>query len=96
MTDLSIFATEADLDAGSPTVITGTRIEQTVLARDLAGLVGSATIATVTQIPSKKPGQHPAWVWRAVNADTRGKVVAFANDREAKAAEALAAVPGFD
>ena len=92
---ISVFPTQADLAAGKPVMLEGTRIEQTVLAADLAGLVGSATVVTVTQIPSKKPGQHPAWVWRTVDANVRGQVVAFATEREAKVQAAIAGAPDF-
>jgi hypothetical protein len=94
--DLSIFPTEAELASGEPLVIKGTRVEQTVLARDLADLVGSATIVTVVQVPSKKAGAHPAWVWRPTSLDVKNQVIAYAQKREAEVQAALDAVPSFD
>ncbi|ONI83516.1 hypothetical protein ALI22I_34040 [Saccharothrix sp. ALI-22-I] len=96
LTDLSIFNSQADLDAGTPTEVKGVRIEQTVLARDLAGLVNSATVVTVTQVPNKKPGAHPAWVWRPVERAVMQKVVEYANKREQAVQAAVAAAPDFD
>lgn len=80
---------------GEPAVIKGTRIEQTVLARDLETLVGAATIVTVDSVAAKKVGQHPAWVWRQVDAKARAAVIAYATKREADAQAALAAAPDF-
>lgn len=95
--DFTHFATEADLDALTPSsIVKGQRVEQTVLARDLSDLVGAATIVTVTQIPAKKPGQHPAWVWRTTSLDVKGKVVAYGEKREAEVAAALDAAPDFE
>jgi hypothetical protein len=94
--DVSIFPDEDALAAGKPLVIKGTRVEQTVLARDLADLVGAATIVSVVQIPAKKPGQHPAWVWRTTSQAVKDQVITFANKREADIAAALDSAPGFD
>lgn len=96
LVDLSIFPDEAALDAGKPVIIKGVRVEQTVLARDLADLVGSATVTSVVQVPAKKPGQHPAWVWRTVSQGVKDKVVKYATDREAAVAAAVADAPDFD
>lgn len=96
LTDITVFTTQADLDALAPShELKGTRVEQTVLARDLEPLVGKATIVTVTQIESKKAGQRPAWVWRATSADVKAKVKDFATKREAALKAALDAVPDF-
>lgn len=94
--DISTFDTEASLDEGTPTVVKGTRIEQTLLARDLADLVGSATIVKLDQVPSKRPGGHPAWVWRAVDGTVRAKIVSYVEKREAEVQAALDSAPDFD
>ena len=96
LTNVHTFRTQADLDAGTAEVAKGQRIEQTVLARDLASLAGSATIVKLDQVPAKKPGAHPAWVWRKVDAATRDKVVAYIDKIEAERQAALDSVPSFD
>lgn len=96
LVDISVFDSQASLDNGTPSVTKGTRIEQTVLARDLEPLVGSATVVKLDQVPSKRPGGHPAWVWRPVAGDVRAKVVAYVEKREAEIAAALDAAPDFD
>lgn len=96
LADITTFATQADLDSGNGVEVKGQRIEQTVLARDLESLVGKATIVTVTQVPAKKPGAHPAWVWRQASAEAKAKVVEYATAREAERKAALEAVPSFD
>lgn len=97
LVDLTIFHTEESLDAGEPDeIIKGTRIEQTVLARDLKPLVGGATIVTLAQVPPKKPGGYPAWVWRQTSASIKKKVIAYAEAREAAVEDAVADAPDFD
>lgn len=93
LVDLTIFASEAELE-GEPTVTKGCRIEQTVLAKDLASLVGKATIVKLGQHQGKSP--NPAWVWRQVDASVKAKVVAYAERREAELQAAVAAAPSFD
>lgn len=98
LVDMTFFYTEESLEAGEPDeVISGTRIEQTVLARDLFGLdVGDATINTIIQVPSKKPGQHPSWVWRPVSKNVEKAVIAYGEKLEAALAKELEDVPDFD
>ncbi|MCS0601082.1 hypothetical protein NX794_07535 [Streptomyces sp. LP11] len=97
LADVTVFRDQAQLNAGTPEITKGTRIEQTILARDLQTIVGGATIVTLDQIPAKKPGQRPAWVWRPLNdADARTKVIAYANAREAAAEAAVDGAPDFD
>lgn len=97
LADVTIFGTEADLMTGTPVVHQGMRIEQTVLARDLETLVGGATIVTLDQVPAKKPGAYPAWVWRAVTDPTKVKqIVDYAEQRDAAVEEAVASAPDFD
>ncbi|MEV0437804.1 hypothetical protein AB0I84_00690 [Streptomyces spectabilis] len=95
--DIAIFKTREQLDSATPEVNKGTRVEQTLLARDLETVVGSATIATVTQVPPKRPGAHPAWVWRPVSdATVRQAVIDYATKREAAVSAAVASAPDFD
>lgn len=98
LVDLTIFKTEAELTIGEPTeVVTGTRVEQTVLARDLKAVgKGGATIVTLARIPSSKPGQQPAWVWRTAGAAVKKKVAEYAEKREAAIEAAIADAPSFD
>jgi hypothetical protein len=96
LVDISAFTTQAELDNGTPSVTKGQRIEQSVLARDLESLVGSATIVKLDQVPSKRQGGYPAWVWRPVDGDARAKVLAYVEKREAEVAAAVADAPGFD
>ncbi|QNE75338.1 hypothetical protein F0344_12560 [Streptomyces finlayi] len=95
--DVTVFRTPDQLEAGTPEITKGVRIEQTILARDLQAVVGGATIVTLDQIPPSKPGQRPAWVWRQLSdAQARNKVIAYANEREAKAEAAVDDAPDFD
>lgn len=94
--DVSVFKTDAELDAGPSVVLKGTLIQTTILARDLQTLVGSATIVKLDKVKAKTAGRQDAWVWRAVEADVKAKVVAYAEKREAEIQAALAAVPSFD
>lgn len=96
LVDLTFFKSEESLSSGEPDeVLVGTRIEQTVLARDLFALdVGDATINTISQVPSKR-GLNPSWVWRPVTAAVEKQVVAYGEAREAALEKALADVPDF-
>ncbi|GGU41333.1 hypothetical protein GCM10010211_00360 [Streptomyces albospinus] len=95
--DISVFKSREQLAALSPEITKGTRVEQTLLARDLETVIGGATIVTVTQVPPKRPGAHPAWVWRPVaDASVRQAVIDYATKREAAVAKAVADAPDFD
>ncbi|MFD7259303.1 hypothetical protein [Streptomyces sp. NPDC059874] len=97
LADVTVFQDAGALQAGTPQVTKGQRIEQTILARDLETIVGGATIVTLAQVPPKKPGAHPAWVWRPVtDASVRNAVIAYADNREKAAEAALADAPDFD
>ncbi len=86
--DVSVFTTEADLKNGTPAVTNGTRVEHTVLTRDLSSLVGAATIATLAKGVGKN-GNQPPWLWREVtDAAVVAAVVAYAEKRD----EALTAL----
>lgn len=94
--DVTVFDTQADLDAGVPSVIKkGIAIQQTILARDLKDLVGAATITKLGKA-NPTPGKNAAWVWRPVDDATKAKVIAYATKREAERQAALAAVPSFE
>lgn len=97
LADVTVFQDVASLKAGTPQVAKGQRIEQTILARDLETIVGGATIVSLAQVPPKKPGAHPAWVWRPVNdAAVRTAVVEYAGKRDQEVEAAMDAVPDFD
>lgn len=95
--DIAVFATAADVSAGKPSsYVKGQRIEQVYLAKDLKSMVGSATIVVLGQT-KPKPGQKPAWVWRAVtDGGVKTAVINYAEAREAAVAEAVASAPDFD
>ena len=97
LVDMTIFKSEESLASGIPDEVReGTRVEQTVLARDLGVIgVGGATIVTLAQVASKKPGSHPAWVWRQAGADAKRAVLAYAEKREAELDAILAGAPQF-
>lgn len=94
--DVSVFNSAADVEAGKPVILKGTLIQTTILARDLTGLVGSATIVRLDKAKSTTAGRQDAWVWRPVDADVKAKVIEYAEKREAEIQAALAAVPSFD
>lgn len=97
LVDVTVFNTQADIDGANPShVQKGCRIEQTVLARDLEGLVGSATIVKLAQTDPTKPGQRAAWVYRAPTAQAKKGIIAYATKREEELAAAMAAAPDFD
>ncbi|MFE4451402.1 hypothetical protein [Streptomyces sp. NPDC056796] len=97
LADVTVFMDAASLAAGTPQIAKGQRIEQTILARDLETIVGGATIVSLDQVPPKKPGAHPAWVWRPVtDAAARTAVVEYANKREQEVEAAMDAVPDFE
>lgn len=95
--DITVFSSPAELEAGTPSEeLKGTRVENTLLARDLADLVGNATITVLAQTKPSKPGQKPGWVWRPVTKAVRDKVVAYATKREAEVQAAIEAAPSFE
>ncbi|MER7109671.1 hypothetical protein [Streptomyces sp. NPDC000229] len=95
--DITIFKDRESLEKLSPEINKGTRVEQTLLARDLEKVVGNATIVKLDQVPPKRPGAHPAWVWRPVNdAAVRKAVIEYAQAREAAVNAAVADAPDFD
>lgn len=93
--DLHIFKTDADIDAGRAELSQGALIQSTILARDLSGLVGSATIVKLDQIDLKN-SPNKGWVWRQVDAATKAKVVDYAMKRTAAVEAAMDEAPDFD
>ena len=94
LVDVTVFKSENALNARQPDEIQfGVRVEQTVLARDLKAVRGGATVVTLAQIPSTKPGQRPAWVWKPVSQAVKQAVAAYATEREAAI---VANAPSFD
>lgn len=97
LADVTIFKDGAALTGGTPEVTKGQRIEQTILARDLETIVGGATIVKLEQIPAKKPGAYPAWVWRPVtDGGVRKAIVDYAAGRDKAAEAAVEVAPDFD
>lgn len=93
--DVSVFATQAALDAGTPDEQKNIAIQGTALAKDLEQLVGQATIVKLGQ-SNAKVGQKPAWIWKPVESATKQKVIDYATKREADVEEAAANAPGFE
>jgi hypothetical protein len=95
--DVTVFKTPEQLELLAPEVSKGQRIEQTVLARELESVVGGAVLVTVAQVPAKKPGAYPAWVWRQVTDPAiRKQVIAYAEQRDSAVEAAAANAPDFD
>lgn len=95
--NMTVFKTDESLNAGEPDeVFQAMRVEQSVLCRTLSEHQGEALIVVLAQSPSKKPGQRPAWVWRAADSATQKKVVAYAAALEEAENAALASAPSFD
>ncbi|MFF4244288.1 hypothetical protein ACFYY2_07410 [Streptomyces sp. NPDC001822] len=95
--DVTVWKDRESLDNLAPEINKGMRIEQTLLARDLQAVVGNGTIVRLEQVPPKRPGQHPAWVWRPVSdAATRNRIMEYVKAREEAVEAAVAAAPSFD
>lgn len=97
LVDMTQFRTDAELDAGTPDVIEGIRVEQTKLAEALGRVgKGGASIVVLVKVPSKQAGRNPAWVWREAPADVQAKVIEYADARDAAIDAAIANAPSFD
>ncbi|MFD7738076.1 hypothetical protein [Kitasatospora sp. NPDC059800] len=97
LADVTVFKTPDQLKTFTPEVSQGQRIEQTVLARDLEGIVGGAVLVTIDQVQPKKLGANPAWVWRQVSdPGIKAQVIAYAEQRDAAVRPAGGAAPDFD
>ena len=95
--DVTVFRSQADVEAGSPTELPGTQITGAALVRDLEPLVGNATVVTLEKKPGSQ-GRSDFWVWSSLVAPGAKKAaVDFVTAREAKLAEAKAsgAMPAF-
>lgn len=93
--DITVFATQADLDAGKPTdVLKGAMIQQTYLVQDIVELVGKATVST----PIKKTFKSGStgWVWQGVTAEIIGKVGQYGAARNAAVEADMDDAPSFD
>ncbi|MGC4928093.1 hypothetical protein [Streptomyces sp. DT117] len=96
LADISVWKSREQLGA-TPEINAGVRIEQTVLARDLESVIGQAVLVTVDQVPSKKPGGNPAWIWKPVtDPEVVAAVVAYGEQRDQAVTEAAEAAPDFD
>lgn len=85
--DVHIFKDAASLEAGTPEVLQGAIINQAPLVRDLANIVGQATVVKLEMTFFKNLGKDVA-VFRQVDAATKQKVIAYAMAlQEAVAAE---------
>ncbi len=95
--DVTVFATEAEAVAGTPTVvIQNVWAEQKLLVRDLANKVGRAVVVTLAKLAPKQPGQKGAYVFNASSPTLRKAVADYAEKREQEIEAALAAAPSFD
>jgi len=79
---------------GEPAVIPASQIQQTALASALADLVGKATIVTMGQGKAKN-GNNPPWIWTAIDAAPKAKVIDYVTKREAKIEADLNDAPDF-
>lgn len=90
--DITVFRTQQDLDLGQPQVVSNAVVGSAVLAKDLAPLVGKATIQRVEKAPGKN-----YWKFALPSPATQTAVVAYVEKREAAldtAADDMAAVLG--
>ena len=92
--DISVFATQADLEAGTPEVLKSYRVTHAGLTKPLERMLKSeqtAMVATLTQWKGR------AWIWNDLTDKVRLKQVeAFYTKREQDVAEAIDAAPDFD
>lgn len=79
--DVTIFATAEAIDASEAILKNGVKIEQTILARDLAGLVGSATVVTLRQLAPRN-GNRGAWVFDPASVKAKQLVIAYLERRD--------------
>lgn len=90
------FVTDEDAKAGKAEVAEDALIEAGILVRDLAPLVGSATIVKLGVWTNTKPGGHDGWIFKPVDAAIRAAIVAYVEQREAARQAALDSVPDFE
>ena len=92
--DVYVFDSEADIDAGKANILQGALINSGAIVRDLAGLVGNATVVKFDTAYFKNAGKD-GWVLRGVDAGTKAKVVAYATKRQQELEAAMEDAPGF-
>jgi len=92
--DIHIFKDAASLDAGTPEVLQGAIINQAPLVRDLADIVGQATVVKLEMTHFKNVGKDVA-VFRTVDPLTKGKVVEYAKALQEKVAAEMDDAPDF-
>jgi hypothetical protein len=92
--DLTVFKTQADLDAGTPSeVLKGCIIQSVYLVSDITALIGKATVS----VPLKKQFKSGSsgWVWEAVAPEVVAKVAAYGTARDAAVAADMDDAPDF-
>lgn len=87
--DITVFGSEEEIDNDGGQLNEGVKIQQIDLAKKLAHLVGGATVVTVEKLEKSAKLPNGAWVWRTVPADIKGKVIAYAERREAAGEDVL-------
>lgn len=94
-TELTVFATQAELDAGTPTAHHPTAYwDKTLLVRDIQKSLGKSIIVTLDQLPARD-GNHPAWVFRNAEGEVRQKVIAYAKKKAEEREAALESMPSW-
>ena len=96
--DLTVFATQADIDAGVPTEIRkDTRLEgKKVLTGAFAGKEEGYAIVQKIGRGKKAPGKEAPWLYFDVTDAALNGVIKYGEAREAAIEAALADVPDFD
>jgi len=79
---------------GEPSVNPAMQIQQTALAKNLAELVGKATIVKMGQGVAKN-GNNPPWIWTPVEPESKAKVIEYVKAREAKIQADVESAPAF-
>lgn len=92
--DIFAFSSEADIEAGKASISQGALIQNGALVRDLAGLVGNATIVKLDKAFFKQVGKE-GWVWKPVDAALKAKVIAYATKRQQELEAAMEDAPDF-
>lgn len=93
--DIHVFADAAALEAGAATVSQGGIINSNALTRDLAGLVGKATIVRLEEVFFKNANRDVP-VFRQVDAATKAKVIEYAKAYTEAVNAAAEDAPDFD
>lgn len=92
---ITIFATEADVEAGKPSqIMQAGKLDKTALISTLERVMGGATVARVFKGPFKNG--NTGWQFDSVPPAIEAKVAEYLDAREAEVAAAVASAPGFD